>query len=342
MHRIAAAFLLSTLVVGPVMAAQLSPDRHLLVLKSGGVTVGLLPRLGGRVVLLSRAGGENILLSATAYWDPSTPSPSLTPSWDYPPVNGHIVWCGPQKEWWIHQDLDAEKRSRADNWPPDPYLEFAPFEVVRKSKTSVEMRGPASPVNGLRLTKRVGIGRDGRVSLEVRAENTRNTDVAWDLWPNTRLPGDVRIYVPLASGTSVKIEHGSGDPWKQEVLEYDVVDGFFTWLSREPIPEGKICRVGKAFLTPGRGLIAAFRGNSVFVKRFAPALRADVHPDQGVVEIFNQVSRNPAETFLEAELHGAYRKLKPGEAMEVKETWEVREYRGPDDPRSHAAFLKGL
>jgi hypothetical protein len=342
MNRTVLASLLSLLTFRPVFAAQLSSDRHLLVLKSGGVTVGVLPRLGGRVVLLSRAGGENVLLSSSAFWDPATPVPGLMPTWDYPPVNGHIVWCGPQKDWWIHQDIDAEKRARADNWPPDPYLEFAPFEVTKKSKTSVEMRGPASPVTGLRLTKRVDIGKDGRVSLTVGAENIRKQDVAGDLWPNTRLPGDVRVYVPLASGSSVKIDHGSGDPWKLAVLEYDVVDGFFTWLSREPIPDGKTCRVGKAFLTPATGLIAAFRGNSVFIKRFAAAARADVHPDQGVVEIFNQVFRNPAESFLEAEFHGAYRRLKPGETMEVTETWEVLDYHGPDDSKSHVAFLKGL
>jgi hypothetical protein len=332
--NLAAAFLACA-----ALAAGLEKD--LLVLTGGNVEVGVVPRLGGRVVLLRKAGEPNVLLSSTVFWSPRAPVPGLAPSWDYPPVNGHIVWCGPQKEWWIHQDLDAEKKSRADNWPPDPYLEFAPFEVVRKSKTSVEMRGPASPVTGLRLTKRVDIGKDGRVSLGVGAVNTRNQDVAWDLWPNTRLPGDVRIYVPLASGSSVKIEHGSGDPWKQAVMEYDVVDGFFTWLSREPVPDGKVCRVGKAFLTPDRGLIAAFRGNRVFIKRFAATARSDVHPDQGVVEIYSQISRNPAETFLEAEFHGPYRRLKPGESMDLSETWEVLAYNGPDDPAAHAAFLKG-
>jgi hypothetical protein len=324
--------------VTPASAPDQSRDaeKNLLVLRNSRVVVGISPRLAGRVVVLRTPQGANVLSANPPFWAPDAKLPELKGSWDYPAVNGHVIWNGPQRDWWLFQDVAAEWKANKWNWPPDPWTEFAPYEVVKKSKTSVVLRGPASPVTGLGMTKEVALEKDGTVRFRVTAENTRTAPIAWDLWSNMRLVPAGRLFVPLSNG-SLKIEHGSSNPWKQAVLGYDVVDGWFRFQSGRRIPEGKECRVAKAFITPTSGLMVAFFPAEALVRRFTAAPRAEVHPDQGVVEAYQMVHRDPALCLLEAEYHGPLRTLKPGEKMAMEETWTIL-----PAPADEASFLKGL
>src|SRR5689334_15497638 len=95
-----------------------------ITLKAEGVEVGAVPRLSGRVVVFRREGGPNLLK-----WDPAFEKlaeadlPRLEPSYEFKPWDGHIVWVGPQSEWWADQDLDGAKKAAKANWPPDPWGE---------------------------------------------------------------------------------------------------------------------------------------------------------------------------------------------------------------------------
>jgi len=337
--RIAAA-LIGMLAAAGAWAGDPARDaeRHLLVLKTSRAIVGISPRLAGRIVVFRTPAGANLLAADPAYWAPDAKLPALAASWDYPAVNGAVVWTGPQKEWWLHQDISEEWKKNAYNWPPDPWTEFAPFEVVKKTKTSAILRGPASPVTGLRLTKEVAISRDGKVAIKVSAENTRKEESSWDLWSNTRVPSKARVWVPVAG--NIRLDHGSSTWSTESVLDYEVRDGYFRFLDEEPLPGA--ARTAKAFLVPSRGLIAAFEGDRVFVKRFTPASRPSVHPDQGVVELYRRSDRNPAGCLVEIEFHGALTRLPPGGTMAIEESWEIVPYPGPSDPASQAAFLRGL
>jgi len=314
-------------------------EKHLLVLENNLVVVGISPRLAGRVVVLRTPAGANILAANPPFWAPDAKLPELKGSWDYPAVNGHVIWNGPQRDWWLYQDISAEWRANKYNWPPDPWVEFAPYEVVKKTRTSVLLRGPASPVTGLRMTKEVSLERDGTVTFRVTAENTRATEVSWDLWSNLRLVPSGQVRVPMTDG-GLKVEHGSSNPWKQAVLGYDVVDGWFGFLSGEPIPPGKECRVAKAFLTPSDELMVALLPGQALVRRFTATPRESVHPDHGVVEVFQMVNRDPALSLLEAEFHGPLRTLKPGASMAMEESWRILLRTG--DETAEKTFLKNL
>ena len=314
-------------------------EKHLLVLDNAKVVVGIAPRLAGGVVVLRTPAGTNVLAANPPLWAPDAKLPGPSASWDYPAVNGHVVWNGPQREWWLHQDISKEWKDNKYNWPPDPWVEFVPYEVVKKTRTSVVLRGPASPVTGLRMTKEVSLEADGTVRFRVTAENTRATEVSWDLWSNLRLLPSARVRVPLADG-GMKVEHGSSNPWKQAVLGYDVTDGWFGFLPDESIPQGKECRVAKAFLTPKEGLMVTFLPDGALVRRFTAASREAVHPDHGVVEVYQNVNRDPALCLLEAEYHGPLKTLKPGESMAMEEGWKLLPWTG--DRTAEAAFLKDL
>ncbi|MEK7476854.1 MAG: DUF4380 domain-containing protein [Candidatus Coatesbacteria bacterium] len=318
----------------------LDAERHLLVLRNDRVVVGISPRLAGRIVVFRAPDGVNVLDADPVWWAPEAKLPALAAAWDYPAINGHVIWTGPQKEWWIHQTISEEWRTHAYNWPPDPWGEWAPYEVAARTPASVTLTGPASPVTGLRLTKEVGLLPDGRVRIAVRAVNTRDREVSWDLWSNVRVRGTARSWVPVTG--SLKIEHGAAADGSLAALDYEVRDGWFRFLDEAPIPAGAVARTAKAFLTPSAGLIAAFDAGRVFLRRFTPAARAAVHPDQGVVEVFRRADRDPAKSLCELEVHGAFTSLPPGGTMALEETWELRRYPGSAEPAAQAAWLKAL
>jgi len=328
-------------MIGVIVHATL-PDPSLVLLSAGGVEVGIAPRLAGRIVLFRRTGGPNALLADPATWGPGERTPGLTAGWDFKPYNGHIVWVGPQNEWWMHQAFSAEKRDRKDNWPPDPWGEYAPFHVERHSATEAVLAGPASPISGLMLRKEVRIEPDGTVRVTVTARNTRTEPVRWDLWSNTRVPGTHRVYVPVEQDTAIRVERASSSPFTQTGLNDTVVNGWYTLLADEPIPADKSARVTKAYLAPARGIIAAVGDGQLFVKRFAVTPAARMAPGQSPVELFQMVNRDPALNLLELEAHGPYTALAPGRTMTFEEVWTLTAAPDAADPASAAALLNRL
>jgi len=118
----------------------------------------VIPGLGGVVALLRLAGKPNILkFDADVLKDPPRARRRFGPNHPWRAYNGHIVWLGPQSEWWAHQDASPKKRRERAVWPPDPYIDGGRYEVTGRSATEVAMRGPASEFSGVRLLKSVAI-----------------------------------------------------------------------------------------------------------------------------------------------------------------------------------------
>lgn len=120
------------------------------------------------------------------------------------------------------------------------------------------------------------------------------------------------------------------------------MDGFFTFRVLDGIPAGMTDLVAKAFINPSEGVLAAFVGGDVFLKRADIVPPEQTHPDQAFAEVWNNIYVDTGKSLLELELHGAYRTLAPGESMEIEETWEVHPYAGENTTAAHVAFLKGL
>src|SRR5687768_4685366 len=208
------------MIAGVLLAATLLRTGHaasaggvaVLMLKAEGVEVGVAPRLSGRVVVFRREGGPNLLKWDPAFErQPEAEIPRLEPSYEFKPYHGHVVWVGPQSEWWADQDLDAGKRSAKAAWPPDPWGEVAPFTVMLRTPRRLVLAGQSSPVTGLSLTKDVEILRGGRVKVSVTAKNIRDRPVSRDLWSNTRIPGGGTAFVAVGPGGRIKVEHQSGE-----------------------------------------------------------------------------------------------------------------------------------
>lgn len=102
----------------------------LIVLKNSNIEVGIIPDLGGRVVMLRKPGMNNIFESDTVFWNDPAVRPEISAFGDFKAFNGHIVWLGPQTEWWLKQDINTERRDMKAVWPPDPYLTYGNYQII--------------------------------------------------------------------------------------------------------------------------------------------------------------------------------------------------------------------
>ena len=311
---------------------------NLKILGNNNVEVGILPEVGGRIVLLRKPGYKNILKSDERLWvNPEQHKPEISAFGDFIAFNGHIVWVGPQRDWWTNQAINISRRDNKADWPPDPYLIFDNYDIIVDKADYIKMVGPASPVSGVRLTKEISIESTGTVKFTATAENIRNENVSLDLWMNTRLDGFARGYVPIDEKASPAFVQSESEI--REVTPYRIEQGFFCFNPSLPKPP-KHEQVQEVHLDPSAAFIAGFSERQMLIIRFEKVRQELIHPAHGQVELYNYVNDKGDDTVLELEVHSPYQTLLPGETMSFSETWELTSYDGNPDAASQIAFLK--
>ena len=306
--------------------AQL-PVHHL---DNGTIRASVTEAIGGRLLSFSLVGKPNFLLVKETAGDPQTPVDATTNNIAY---LGHEVWIGPQSQWWQHQSVNPTRAAAKAPWPPDPYLSLARYRLESHSDRHIELDSPASPVNGIALRKRYALvdGQPNTLELKADATNRRDTDVAWDLWFNTRVRPDTMVYVPVSTKEEVRIEPAAA-------LPYTLADGI---LSLDLPQRGQPVRKGKLFAQPSAGWMAGFHSGQAFIVQFALQPRATIHPEQGQVELYLDADpASPGKGLLEMEVHAPYRRLAPNESMTASERWTILPYDGPATREGHVAFLR--
>ena len=329
MRLLHSAFVLaSCFALAAPAAGQLRAHR----LDNGTVTVLASEAAGGRLLSFALAGRPNFLLVDEGAGTPD--AVSVSPFSNNVPYLGHEVWVGPQKDWWTDQALNPERARSKAQWPPDPWLSLAPYALVQRTPSEVVVDSPPSLVTGIQLRKRYALvtGRPNSLQLDVRATNRRNKPVARDIWFNTRVRPDTRVYVPVASESEVR---GTA-PEGSEAPVFTLADGV---LALE-LPAGG-ARKGKLFIQPSGGWMAGFHGSQAFVIQFRHQPRAAIHPDHGQVELYHEVEAFDAgKGVLEMEVHAPFVKLAPGKSMRASERWTLLPYAGPATREAHLAFLR--
>jgi hypothetical protein len=336
-----ASLALAMLASAGVQAAQSTQPMTTHTLDTGAVQATITDAIGGRLLSFALAGHPNFLKLDPAAGDPAM---KIDATLDNVPYMGHEIWAGPQKQWWSHQDVNPARAAAHANWPPDPYLSLARYTVTQQDKSGVSLTGPASPVNGLQLDKRYSLipGKPNSLQLDVGATNRRDSQVAWDIWFNTRAHGDTRVYVPVAHRDDVKQQAVAPKPdWVP--LTWTLADGLFSIDMPAPGADDahRKHRNGKMLLQPSGGWMAGFHGGQALIIQFALQPRAAIHPDQGQVELYNDYPADDlSQGLLEMEVHAPYRQLAPGQRMAASETWTLLPYMGPDTRAAHVAFLR--
>lgn len=309
-------------------------------LHSEALRVEVSPRLGGRLLHLSLPGAPNLLKVGDAV--AAQPDPRVDAEAGDIGYLGHQVWLGPQSQWWAHQDANTVRRDANAPWPPDPWLSYAATEVIAQAANRIELRGPPSPISGVRLDHLYALPTSKPGTLETTAtmRNIRTTPMRWDLWFNSRVPADTRVFVPVASEGDVRLRHDVDAGF--DGLSGVTAGGFFTLDLAAPAV-GKQGRRGKVFIQPRAGWMAGFRAGQAFVIRFELQPRERIHPEHGQVEIYLQwMPGDEAGSLLEMEVHGPYNTLAPDATAQAKETWLVRRYDGPDRRDAQLAFLAAM
>lgn len=301
-------------------------------LSNSAASLKVSPDIGGRVVHYSLLGKQNVLKVNSGLLEQGRPQISLDgPNRGY---MGHINWVGPQNEWWLHQNLNPQRRLERAEWPPDPYTVLASANQMEASATSIVLTFPPSPVTGLALTKHYNLDED-RVDLRVKATNKRKEPVSWDMWFNSRLSADSTVYVPVHSKDDVWYKSVSGSPMESIARFGGGVMSLDYWLHDQVI--------GKAFVQPSAGWMAAFTQGQLFLIEFKHLDEPLIHPLQGQVELYIDHSKaKGAAGMLEMELHSAYRTLSPEESMSATETWRIFAYSGPATFEAHVKKLQQL
>ena len=301
-------------------------------LRTSALHLEMTPAFGGRVIGLRLHGEPDFLRVGTAV--ETQPRPEVSASSDDIAYLGHDVWVGPQSQWWLHQRLHAGRRDAAANWPPDPWLSLAPAQWLQRDARTLRLRGAASPLTGIQLEKQIRVDpqRADSVVLEVTGRNVRDVPIAWDIWFNTRVHADTRVFVPLGEPTDMRVE-GAPDA---SMPDHHVEDGMLV-LKADATSRGPR---GKWFVQPAAGWMAGFRGNQALVIRFELQPREAIHPEQGQVELYLAAAQDPdSEGLLEMEVHAPYRSLAPGASMQAGERWTLLQWDGGDDAEQQRAFL---
>jgi hypothetical protein len=182
-------------------------------------------------------------------------------------------------------------------------------------------------------------GKPNSLQLEVGATNRRGSQVAWDIWFNTRAHGDTRVYVPVARRGDVSQQAIKTGP-DVVPLTWTLADGVFSIDMPAPGTDRRH-RNGKMLLQPSSGWMAGFHAGQALIIQFALQPRAAMHPDQGQVELYNDYPPDDlGRSLLEMEVHAPYRQLAAGERMAASETWTLLPYDGPDTRAAHLGFLR--
>lgn len=292
-------------------------------LQNDFIKAGFLPDVGGRMVYLAPVGESNFLLSDSVLWNETE---RITPKADSPfkPYNGFITWLGPQSQWWTQQNLLPNKKKRADVWPPDPFLIYSNFKIVKQTETSIVLEGPESPVTGIQLTKSFELIKHS-IRIKVTAKNIRNSEVSWDLWSNARFPANTNFKVPVNSADMVRIK--ADETSLIDTMKYAIQDGYFTYQTELP-SEKKLQRISKAFIYPSEGSIKVHRDNWELTLNFDRVPKNKIHPEQALVEVYNCSSADGRSDILELEHHSAYHKIKPGKSITLDEEWSFKKTSG--------------
>lgn len=313
-------------------------DSGLIILSNDKIEVGILPEVGGRIVLLRKPGLKNVLKSDKRLWlNPARHKPQISAFSDFKAFNGHIVWVGPQSEWWLHQDINIIRRDTKADWPPDPYLIYGKNEIIKKNDTYLKMIGPASPVSGVRLLKEISIDSSGRITFKATAENIRDENVSCDLWMLTRLDGFAQAYVPIAENGILELVKDETNT--TEATPYKIQRKYFTYAPSLPV-KPKTEQIQEAHLSPSAGFMAGFSEQQMLLIRFEKLDQELVHPKHGLVELYSYVNDTGDDSLLELEVHGVYRTLAPGEMMSLTETWELYPYNGDAITAEQIEFLE--
>lgn len=294
-------------------------DSYVQYISNGDVRVGVIPEIGGTIVYLSQGDSPNLIKSNPELWDISK-KPIVNENTDFVSYCGHTIWLGPQKEWWIHQSINKEKQTSAADWPPDPYLYIAEYKIIEKTDSAIHLQGPHSPISGITIDKEIAVNPDGSVFIQATVKNTGDKPCAWDVWHNTRFDGMCKMSI---NATKENIQVVPVLNESSTEMPFSTDNNTFSYIPQKPTLNFKE-RSSKTFIYPELPEISIETNGKIIQILFEKHKKEEIHPAQGLVEIYNHTEHGEGNDLLEVEYHSPYKKLAVGEKMSAWEVWRVK------------------
>lgn len=309
-------------------------NQNIVYIKNAGITVGVLPHLGGTIVFLSKNNSPNILKSDSLLWNSEL---SITAYSDFFPLQGHTVWVGPQSQWWMQQSVHSKRKAEQAPWPPDPYITLGAYSISMQNEWSITLQSPHSEVWGVTMEKQIAVNPDGSVFVQVTLINSSQDIVAWDIWHNTRMPGYAKAYVQ-ASKEHVRVVPVVNDTSDQ--MPYGFVGDYFTYRPQAPLTTKTLS--SKAFIYPNMPVMYAFTPTHMLSISFEKHIANEIHNEQALVELYSHTQKTESEALLELEYHSKYTQIIPGDSIQSWEVWTIEDYSGEQTEASHISFINSL
>lgn len=310
-------------------------NENLHYISNSDVTVGVLVKRGGTIVYLSKNKSPNILKSNPQLWAQSI---DVNESTDFVPLNGHTIWVGPQSEWWCQQNVNEQRKQEKSGWPPDPIITLGEYTVVSQTEWGIKLQSPESKISGIVIEKEIAVNPDGSVFIQITMINASNEVKSWDIWHNTRIPGFSKVYVPTTEKNTKVVPVLNQNSTE---MPYGFIDGYFTYKPEMP-PKNFSERSSKAFIYPELPNIFAFSNSHMLSISFEKHEKKQIHPEQGLVEIYNHTENSMEQALLELEYHSPYFTMKPNDVQQAWEVWTIEEYSGENTDKKHIQFIKSI
>lgn len=266
------AALLAALLCTCGPASPTSGSSGPITLTRDSISVTVDPAYGGRLISL-KYGGKEVLNTG-----PDSAGYTM----------GSVAWTSPQEDW---------------GWPPPAIFDTDTFEVQQVEDDQVVLVS-ALAESGLRLQKRVVLGKDSEIGLTYWLTNMGAAAVSVAAWEVTRLPyaGRIEFYAD-----SIRTERQTDVVETRDSLRTIYFDDR---------------HAGRAKVFADLDTIPAtyYNDGIAFEKHTVITDIRRVAPGQAPLEIYLE----PERQFVEFELQGEYRRLEYNETIALRTKWRLR------------------
>jgi hypothetical protein len=287
--------------------------RNSFILNNGVAEVIVVPSIG-RIMQFRLVGEEGVIWENQAMIGRKV-NPKLQ---DWSNFGGDKSWPAPQSDW-------PKITPRA--WPPPVAFDSLPLDAAEKEGI-LELTSPVDPHYGIRVIRRIQLSPDNPVmTITTRFEKIAGKPVKTSIWIITQCKDPVGVYVPLPA----KSIFAEGYSRQSEGLPSNLkVSNRMFSLTRGSETNEKIGSDSGTLVWVGARQV--LRINS-------PRIPNQEYPDKGSsAEVYTNA--DPLK-YVELELLGPLKWLKPGDHMEQTSTYTLRR-RGSKDPLSDARKILGL
>lgn len=288
---------------------------------AGGVEVGVVPGVGGRIASL-RLDGEEVLFVEARRWAAPFDAAAVRDrdleaakrALGFPLWGGDKTWVSPQTAW------------RGGTPPLD--LDSGAYEA-RVEGAAVLLTSPLCRETGVRITRRIEVRPGGAIALEETIRNEGAAPAERGVWNVTQVGQPFDVFLPVPpEGLRTYEEEGSEAVVRRLVR----AEGRWTRIACDAAVRFKVGA------TPAEGLVVALRrdgaGTLALVRRFE--VRPGARYAHGAsVEVFHQ-SFHP---YLEIEAHAPFAPIPPGGSTTLRQTWRLERLAAGAGPDEAAALL---